>query len=123
MLTTIREKILAFFIATGLVLCGLALVLWLAVENAHTLQDAQRTRYESYRLADELRQSSDDLTRLVRTYIVTGDIRFKLADLKRDKILLDDVKRIAEDIVSEHQHTIDSLIERWLGSTREYANV
>ena len=31
------------------------------------------TRFQSYLLADELRQSSDDLTRLARTYVVTGD--------------------------------------------------
>jgi methyl-accepting chemotaxis protein len=34
---------------------------------------AQQSRYESYLLADELRQSSDDLTRLARTYVVTAD--------------------------------------------------
>ena len=34
---------------------------------------ANEARYSSYLLADELRQSSDDLTRLVRTYTVTGD--------------------------------------------------
>jgi len=28
-------------------------------------------------IADELRQSSDDLTRMARTYVVTGDIRFE----------------------------------------------
>ena len=30
-------------------------------------------RQQSFLLADELRQSSDDLTRMVRTYVVTGD--------------------------------------------------
>ena len=34
-------------------------------------------RYTSYLLADEMRQSSDDLTRLVRTYVVTGDPQWK----------------------------------------------
>jgi methyl-accepting chemotaxis protein len=34
---------------------------------------ARQTRYDSYVLANELRQSSDDLTRLARTYVVTGD--------------------------------------------------
>ena len=33
---------------------------------------ANETRQRSYLLADELRQSSDDLTRMVRTYVVTG---------------------------------------------------
>ncbi len=34
-------------------------------------------RYQSFLLADELRQSSDDLTRMARTYVVTGDPSFK----------------------------------------------
>lgn len=34
-------------------------------------------RQTSYLLADELRQSSDDLTRMARTYVVTGDPRYK----------------------------------------------
>jgi methyl-accepting chemotaxis protein len=38
---------------------------------------AYENRYRSYLLADELRQSSDDLTRLGRTYVVTGDPSYK----------------------------------------------
>ncbi|RLS33647.1 MAG: methyl-accepting chemotaxis protein [Planctomycetota bacterium] len=38
---------------------------------------AQERRFRSYLLADELRQSSDDLTRLARTYVVTGDEKFR----------------------------------------------
>ncbi|WP_410499384.1 methyl-accepting chemotaxis protein [Chitinibacter sp. S2-10] len=38
---------------------------------------AQKARYDSYLLADELRQSSDDLTRLARTYVITGDERYE----------------------------------------------
>lgn len=34
-------------------------------------------RHHSFLLADELRQSSDDLTRMARTYVVTGDPRYK----------------------------------------------
>jgi len=41
------------------------------VTTAHT------TKYKSYLLADELRQSSDDLTRLGRTYVTTGDVRYE----------------------------------------------
>lgn len=37
------------------------------------LAAASAKRYQSYLLADMLRQSSDDLTRLARTYVVTGD--------------------------------------------------
>ena len=39
-------------------------------------QSAQR-KYQSYKLADELRQSSDDLTRMVRTYTVTANPAYK----------------------------------------------
>ncbi|MBU0593167.1 MAG: EAL domain-containing protein [Gammaproteobacteria bacterium] len=41
------------------------------IDRAHEL------RHQSYLLADQLRQSSDDLTRMVRAYVVTGDPRFK----------------------------------------------
>ncbi|PWC87241.1 chemotaxis protein [Azospirillum sp. TSH100] len=42
-----------------------------------SLSSAQATRYNSYLLADELRQSSDDLTRLARTYVITGDAKYE----------------------------------------------
>ena len=38
---------------------------------------AYEVRYNSYLLADELRQSSDDLTRLARTYVVSGENKWK----------------------------------------------
>ncbi|RTL50464.1 MAG: diguanylate cyclase, partial [Rhodocyclaceae bacterium] len=38
---------------------------------------ANERRYQSFVLAEELRQSSDDLTRMVRTYVVTGDPIYK----------------------------------------------
>ena len=49
---------------------------------AHTalesnVDDANALRNRSVRLADELRLSSDELTRAARTYIATGDARYK----------------------------------------------
>ena len=38
---------------------------------------ANNTRYQSFLLADELRQSSDDLTRMARSYVATGDPLYK----------------------------------------------
>ncbi len=38
---------------------------------------ANNQRLLSHILADQLRQSSDDLTRMARTYVVTGDLRYK----------------------------------------------
>jgi len=40
---------------------------------------ANEQRQLSYRLADQLRQSSDNLTRMVRSYVATGDVSFKEA--------------------------------------------
>lgn len=38
---------------------------------------ASDLRYRSYLLADELRQTSDDLTRLARTYVVTAETKYE----------------------------------------------
>ena len=38
---------------------------------------ANELRYQSFLLANELRQSSDDLTRAVRTYVASGDPVYK----------------------------------------------
>lgn len=56
-----------------LLLAGLLGATWW---NQVALNESQQNRYDSYLLADELRQSSDDLTRLARTYVVTGDPKF-----------------------------------------------
>lgn len=47
------------------------------VEAERAIDKAHNTRLQSFLLADELRQSSDDLTRMVRTYAVTGDVRYR----------------------------------------------
>ena len=41
------------------------------------IDHAHDQRYLSHNLADQLRQSSDDLTRMARTFVVTGDLRYK----------------------------------------------
>ena len=45
--------------------------------SAGDVRQATERRYLSYLLADELRQSSDDLTRLARTYVVDGDPKWE----------------------------------------------
>ena len=66
-----------FYITSGVLVSLLAVfcvLLFLGqreLERTHTLRDA------SYLLADELRQSSDDLTRMARTYVVTGNPKFE----------------------------------------------
>ena len=59
----------------------LVVLLFLGIQRleaaSEDVSQASEARYTSYLLADEMRQSSDDLTRLVRTYVVTGDPRWK----------------------------------------------
>lgn len=51
-------------------------VFWMDRTTAR-LQETQQSQYASYLLATELRQSSDDLTRLARTYALTGDAAYE----------------------------------------------
>lgn len=53
-----------------LLLAGLSITLF---QVQSSLAKSQETRLKSIKLADELRQSSDDLTRFARTYVVTGN--------------------------------------------------
>ena len=64
---------------------GLALLLiavttmlfWRAGEIEDAIETSWETREEAHRLAYELRQSSDDLTRMARTFAVTGDEQYR----------------------------------------------
>jgi methyl-accepting chemotaxis protein len=74
---TIKQTFITL-LALTLVMAGLMLVALLRVSSAQgRATEASNARYRSYLLADELRQSSDDLTRLARTYVVTGDERYE----------------------------------------------
>jgi len=55
------------------------------------LQHSYETQYKSMIIADELRQSSDDLTRMARTYVLTGKSMFedqfhKVLDIRNGKL-------------------------------------
>ncbi len=65
-----------FGIILTLLLCMLGVV-FLIISNQNAMVKADENRYQSYLLADELRQSSDDLTRLARTYCLTGDSSYE----------------------------------------------
>jgi len=47
------------------------------VHSERQIDHANESRLQSLLLADELRQSSDDLTRQARSYVVTGEARYK----------------------------------------------
>jgi methyl-accepting chemotaxis protein len=64
-------------LTTLLPVFGLVLLSALALWNLNALNQAQANRYQSYRLANELRTSSEELTRLARTYVVTADSAYE----------------------------------------------
>ncbi|MBR7801127.1 EAL domain-containing protein [Undibacterium fentianense] len=61
-------------------LCMLALMalsFTIYVRSEKQLDRVNERRFKSHALASELRQSSDDLTRMARTYVTTGDTLYK----------------------------------------------
>jgi methyl-accepting chemotaxis protein len=69
-----------FLVSYGVIVLGVLILgglsVWMSV-NVERLAQLEQARYDSYLLADELRQSSDDLTRMARTYVVTGDPKYE----------------------------------------------
>jgi PAS domain S-box-containing protein len=66
-----------FYLVTASLISLLALFIVLRYLEQGKLNHAQDIRYRSFLIADELRQSSDDLTRMARAYVDTGDPRFE----------------------------------------------
>ncbi len=70
---SVRTIYLVVFGTLLLLLAAELLVMSLGADARQQMVETSERRYQSYQLADELRQSSDDLTRMARTYVVTGD--------------------------------------------------
>jgi len=70
---SIRQGFLVIAVTVIALLAAIFYLMTLEVRNQRSLAAAEAQHYASYKLADELRQSSDDLTRMARTYVVTGD--------------------------------------------------
>ena len=60
----------------GVLLSVVLLVSLLAEQSMQAATEAEARRSESLRLAYELRQTSDDLTRMARSYVATGEPRY-----------------------------------------------
>src|SRR3982750_945691 len=74
---TIRQLI-RFLLATMAILAIVSAVLIFSASNRRRAMVAlQEKQFRSYQLADELRHSSDDLTRFARAYVVTGDPKYE----------------------------------------------
>ena len=74
---TLRKKFILLISLLSLAIFVLTLSQWGLNQANQAISASHAQRYLSYQLADEFRQSSDELTRLARTYVVSGDKRWE----------------------------------------------
>ncbi len=77
-----KSSSIKFMFATALTVVSLVIALvgfgiYRVSLASAAVSAAHDSRYASYLLADEMRQSSDDLTRLARTYVVSGEPKWE----------------------------------------------
>lgn len=72
-----QSKIRALIIITMTLIVFLSIAVILAAYNQKKMIEAQEIRLQSSLLAEELMQSSKELTRLARTYVVTGQSKYE----------------------------------------------
>lgn len=76
---SIRLKFLGFSLSIAALAVALVTLVWLLRQNAVEVSRAEMAARESLMLAAELRLSSEELTRLARTYVVTNDKAYEKA--------------------------------------------
>jgi class 3 adenylate cyclase len=73
----IRHLLLVFSVLALALGAGIVVSAYFLRSALLEVETAQQRRYQSFLLADELRQSSDDLTRFARMYVVTRDAKYE----------------------------------------------
>lgn len=73
---SLNLSVRVFFGCLGMMVIALAIGVHAIIDSSNKMHDSQEHRYKSFQLAQQFRQSSDDLTRMVRSYTVTNDPRF-----------------------------------------------
>ena len=72
------RRLLAILLGVlGLLVAALFVVTTLQLRGANFQSEAENRRTESFLLADSMRQSSNELTRMVRMYVSTGEPRYR----------------------------------------------
>jgi two-component system, sensor histidine kinase and response regulator len=74
---TIQKLSFIFYLVTAILISLLTLFMGLRYFEQQELEHFQEKRHASFLAADELRQSSDDLTRMARAYVDTGNPKFE----------------------------------------------
>jgi signal transduction histidine kinase/CheY-like chemotaxis protein/HPt (histidine-containing phosphotransfer) domain-containing protein len=75
--TSLRRQLAVLLAVVGVLAAALFVVTTFQLRAADRQTEAENRRTESFLLADQLRQSSNDLTTIVRLYVSTGDSRFR----------------------------------------------
>ncbi len=110
------KRLLQLFVAVSVGLNTIALLLMLGVlDRQSQLVATAQSRLDSYRMGQEIMVTSDELTRLARTYVVTGDKQYKeqywqIVDWVEGKSARPDGRTIAvRDLLKEYGFTPDEL--------------
>ncbi|MGE5351879.1 MAG: methyl-accepting chemotaxis protein, partial [Acidobacteriota bacterium] len=74
---SIKKMFLLIYSVTGIAILGLGVATLLMLNAQKALNASQEVRYKSYQVAIELSQNSQNLTRLARTYVVTGEEKYE----------------------------------------------
>ncbi len=74
---SLKKLFLSIFILFSFLLVCMGILAIFMEKNQKALKHAQEIRYQSYLVADALSQSSQDLTRLARTYVATGESKYE----------------------------------------------
>jgi ATP-dependent DNA helicase RecG len=90
-------------------------------DNAKTRIDTMRNTNDGFKIAQvdlEIRGPGEVLgTRQ------TGMLELRIANIMRDQDLIPLVQTYAKQILEEHPHNVDAVIQRWLGRSTEYGQV
>lgn len=75
--------------------------------NNSLIVSTQKKAYESYRIAHELRDSSEDLTKYVRAFVATGDPRYEEAywqvlNIRNGKAVRPDGRKMPLNVLMKH---------------------
>lgn len=77
MLMTVKKKFILIYSSITLLLVILAVLAFALITNQRNLRASEKNRYDSFKVAMELQQSSDDLTAFARSYVATNDLEYE----------------------------------------------
>ncbi len=92
---SLKKLFISIFVVFSILFTGLGVLAKLLLDNQNQLQNEQEKRYQSFMIADEFRHSSRELTRLARTYVVTGTPKYET--MYKDIIAVRDGKKPRPD--------------------------